>query len=403
MLFKPMSTFLFCGLLLAHTACVPADNTGEASLLPPPVLATSDQAFTEGDGGTRKVSIPLKLEGLLLSNAVVDYHTEGGSALPDVDFVAVDDGKVLFSPTRREVMLEITLIADGNIEESEDFFIVFSNPRNLEMPTSRLRVTINDDDEEENPYNIPQTGYTSPTSYPGMTLVWQDEFSGDQLDETSWQHEIGTGNNGWGNNELQFYQPQNTFLHDGHLLIEARRESVGGRNFTSSRIITRGRREFRYGRIDIRAALPEGQGIWPALWMLGRNINQIGWPACGEIDIMELVGHQPGRIHGTAHFGASFAQHQESGGSTALSGGRKFSEEFHVFSIVWRENSITWLLNDQPFYSLSSQDVGAAPWPFNQPFFFIFNVAVGGNWPGAPDNTTVFPQRMIVDYVRVFN
>lgn len=191
-------------------------------------------------------------------------------------------------------------------------------------------------------------------------------------------------------------------MYDGHMVIEARNEAFGGSNYTSSRLITRGKREFRYGRIDIRAVLPEGRGLWPALWMLGRNITQVGWPACGEIDIMELIGSNPGRVLGTVHFGNSTAQRQFVGGSKTLPSGKKFSEEFHVFSLIWEQNRIRWLVDDEEYFEFTPAQSGGGPYPFNNHFFFIFNVAVGGTLPGSPDATTVFPQRMIVDYIRVF-
>ena len=135
---------------------------------------------------------------------------------------------------------------------------------------------------------IPSGGYSTPENYSGMTLVWHDEFDGLTLKPSDWKHE--TGGSGWGNNELEYYQEKNTAVHEGYLIITAKKENVGGKDYTSSRIITQGKKEFQYGRVDIRALLPKGQGIWPALWMLGANVTTVGWPACGEIDIMEMIG-----------------------------------------------------------------------------------------------------------------
>ena len=233
-------------------------------------------------------------------------------------------------------------------------------------------------------------------------LVWSDEFAGDALNQEDWSYEIGTGNNGWGNNELQYYQEDNTSVQGGYLIIEARQESVGGSDYTSSRLVTLNKQSFEYGRIDIRAALPKGKGIWPALWMLGNKFTSIGWPACGEIDIMELVGDTPNRSYGTCHFGPNPGAHQYVGASTLAPNGGNFNDEFHVFSIIWTENSIKWYVNDVQFHSIDQTTVGSSPYPFNDKFFFIFNVAVGGDWPGSPDGSTLFPQHMIVDYVRVF-
>lgn len=242
-------------------------------------------------------------------------------------------------------------------------------------------------------------GYQGADSYPGKTLVWSDEFDGTAINSANWTYDLGAS--GWGNNEWQNYtsSPNNSSVVDGFLTITAREEGGG---YTSARMKSVDLQEFQFGRIDIRAKLPEGQGIWPALWMLGANFPEGGWPQCGEIDIMELVGHQPGTTHGTAHWGANFGVHQYAGSSITLPGGAKFSEAFHLFSIEWQQNSIVWYMDDQPFYSIDNTQMNGQPYPFNAPFFFIMNIAVGGNWPGYPDASTQFPQTMMVDYVRVF-
>jgi beta-glucanase (GH16 family) len=261
--------------------------------------------------------------------------------------------------------------------------------------TESVTVDLEDDGPE-----VPADGYTTPESYAGMTLAWQDEFSGDVLNTADWTYETGAG--GWGNNELQYYRSENTTIADGYLTITAKQESFSGSEYTSSRLITKGKKSFEYGRIDIRAMLPEGQGLWPALWMLGANFNSVGWPACGEIDIMEMVGGS-GRektVHGTLHWdnnGAHACTCDKPGYS--LSSGT-FADKFHVFSMIWTPTKITWYVDD-----VKSNEIDITPAAlseFHDPFFFIFNVAVGGNWPGAPNSGTVFPQKMVVDYVRVF-
>ena len=185
------------------------------------------------------------------------------------------------------------------------------------------------------------------------------------------------------------------------LTITAKEESYNGQDYTSSRIKTQGLRSFKYGRVDIRAALPYGKGLWPALWMLGDNITTIGWPNCGEIDIMELIGggtFNDKTIYGTIHWDDS-GTHASYGGSKSLSSGT-FADEFHVFSLIWDSSSIQFLLDDVVYRTADITPAGLSE--FHENFFFIFNVAVGGNWPGDPDATTVFPQKMYVDYVRVF-
>ncbi|WP_291781872.1 glycoside hydrolase family 16 protein [Cecembia sp.] len=251
---------------------------------------------------------------------------------------------------------------------------------------------------------IPETGFESPMSYEGYSLVWNDEFEGNSL-SGDWVFDMGDGCPalcGWGNNELQTYTRDNVRVSNGHLIIQARKENFDGREYTSSRIKTQGRQSFRFGRIDIRAALPKGQGIWPALWMLGDNIQQVGWPRCGEIDIMEMIGGsvngRDNTVHGTVHWDNN-GSHAEFGGSVTLQQGI-FNDNFHVFSIIWDANKIIWLLDNEPYHEIDIRPSGLSE--LRESFFFLFNVAVGGNWPGSPDNTTVFPQQMVVDYVRVF-
>ena len=249
-------------------------------------------------------------------------------------------------------------------------------------------------------------GYTTPLTYPNYTLVWNDEFDGTSLNEGDWNFEIGTGNNGWGNNELQYYKRENVSVENGRLIINAKNEFFNNNNYTSSRVTTQGKKSFKYGRIDIRARMPEGQGLWPALWMLGDNINTAGWPSCGEIDIMEMIGgtttdsRGDGVTHGTVHWSDASGNRANYGQGKRLGPGQKLSDQFNVYSIVWNSSGITWYFNDQQYNSVNTTP--AALSEFNQNFFFIFNVAVGGDWPGSPDNTTQFPQKMQVDYVRVF-
>jgi beta-glucanase (GH16 family) len=250
---------------------------------------------------------------------------------------------------------------------------------------------------------IPATGYSTPTSYPGMNSIWSDEFDGPAIDENKWTFEIGDGCPsvcGWGNNELEYYKKENASVNNGNLTIEAKSELAGTKAYTSARMITRDNFNFKYGRVDARAALPQGQGIWPAIWMLGSNIGTVGWPKCGEIDIMEMIGGA-GRektVHGTAHWdnGGSYASF---GKFYSLSSGI-FYDQFHVFTVLWDENKIQWYVDDVMFNEIDITQSGLSE--FRENFFLILNLAVGGNWPGSPDSQTKFPQRLIVDYVRVF-
>ena len=246
-------------------------------------------------------------------------------------------------------------------------------------------------------------GYSTPISYPDMELIWNDEFNGTTLNLGDWSYDNGDGCPnlcGWGNNELEYYRPENSWVQNGVFTIEAREESFMGRDYTSTKILTRDKQAFNYGRIDIRAKLPKGQGIWPALWMLGQNQTTVGWPRCGEIDIMEMIGGQ-GRertTYGNAYWFENNGPANNPKTYTLQSG--EFHEEFHVFSIIKDEQKITWFVDDVEFHSLDiTNPVRAA---FHNSFFLIFNIAVGGNFPGSPDGTTQFPTQMQVDYVRVF-
>jgi beta-glucanase (GH16 family) len=251
------------------------------------------------------------------------------------------------------------------------------------------------------------TGYESPSTYDGYSLTWSDEFSGTEINDDNWGYDIG--GSGWGNNELQYHTNRNAYLKEGLLVIRAQQEAYRGKNYTSSRLKTQGKQNFKYGRIDVRARLPEGAGIWPALWMLGENITDVGWPKSGEIDIMEMVGgnspqdkHPNGdrTAHGTMHWNNNGLNGSYSpvntGKSEILS--TSLSEEFHVFSIQWDVNGIGWYIDDAQY---SYKTINSTQ-PFREEFFFIMNIAVGGDWPGSPNSSTVFPQRMVIDYVRVF-
>ena len=239
----------------------------------------------------------------------------------------------------------------------------------------------------------------APSTAATWVLDWSDEFDGTALDHTKWVEE--TGGNGWGNNELEFYtsRPENVRVTDGTLVIEARREHYENREYTSARIKTQGLKERTYGRYEARMKLPKGQGIWPAFWMLGNDINTVGWPRAGEIDIMENIGREPAiayaNVHGPGYSGANGV-----GGSSKLSSGI-LADDYHVFAIEWEPNEIRWY-RDGILYHAARPALVRGEWVFAHPFFVLLNLAVGGDWPGSPDATTMLPQQMLVDYVRVY-
>jgi beta-glucanase (GH16 family) len=234
---------------------------------------------------------------------------------------------------------------------------------------------------------------------PIWQLDWSDEFDGTALDHSKWVEE--TGGNGWGNNELEFYtsRSENVRVANGNLIIEARRENYENRAYTSARIKTAGLMERTYGRFEARMKLPEGPGIWPAIWMLGANIGSAGWPRSGEIDIMENIGKEPAVVHGTLHGPGYSGANGFGAGSTLASG--KFANDFHIFAVEWEPGEIRWY-RDGILYHKARPDLVKGDWVFDHPFFLLLNLAVGGDWPGNPDGTTVMPQQMLVDYVRVY-
>lgn len=238
-------------------------------------------------------------------------------------------------------------------------------------------------------------------------LVMEDNFDVDGApNPLVWNYDIGRGpqNNGWGNNELQFYtdRPENVIVQNGYLIITAQQEALGGASYTSARLKTKNLFEQKYGRFEARIKLPLGQGLWPAFWMLGSNIDEVGWPQCGEIDIMEYLGNRPTQVLGTLH-GPGFSGGESISKTYTLQNSR-FDNQFHVFGVEWNEGYINWYVDDVLYNQISREQVEGAggEWVFDNSFFMILNMAVGGNLPGSPNANTTFPQRMLVDYVRIY-
>lgn len=393
---KIQFALFFSLVVFAFSSCDPEERVTDITQFPRMKAISMDVPEI-----SENALVKVELSWAYTSDVEVDFTTvasEFSPATVDEDYEA-QSGTLVIPAGQSEGIISIRLYDDIVNEGNEQFVVQLSNPQLAKLIVTTATVTIVEDDEG---FVIDGSGYEAPEQYQGFTKVWEDNFDGNAIDTDHWTHEIGGG--GWGNNELQYYtdRSNNSFVTSGYLVIEAKEESFGGRDYTSARLISQDKQEFQYGRLDIRAKLPEGKGLWPAIWMLGQDFQDVGWPRCGEIDIMELIGSSPQIVHGTAHYGNESGIHSFMGSSTFLSGGKKFSEEFHVFSVVWRENYIQWQMDGVPFYTLEPSDIGDGVWPFNDSFFFILNVAVGGNWPGSPNDNTVFPQRMIVDYVRVF-
>lgn len=335
-----------------------------------------------GDEGTKNVIIKP-------SNLVVSAEAVGTSAQnPNGD----GSGKVNFVITAKNATLYKIALGNGEIIESTTGVFTYTYTTS---GTNTYVVYVS----AYNGLNFVSTStsivvYVTP---PAQTLLWSDEFNVDGApDIAKWGYDIGTGTNGWGNNESQYYtsRPENVYISNGTLKIVAKKESYLGSNYTSTRMLSRNKFSFKYGKVEIRAKLPGGGGTWPALWMLGDNIGNVGWPACGEIDIMEYAGNRPNKItcalHHPGHSGGN-----PDGGNTTITNAET---EFHIYTLEWTSTYIKIGVDNQSYFAFGN----TSNLPFNQNFFLIFNCAMGGNYGGTIDPNFT-SSTFEIDYVRVYN
>ena len=280
-------------------------------------------------------------------------------------------------------------------------------------------------------------GFSGSAAPQEWVLVWSDEFNapdGSMPDPKKWTYDIGVGGEGWGNKELEYYtqSPRNVSIRDGKLVITAIKEKHTGsdtvspepsqdraagsaanparatrqvtRDYTSARLKSLNLFAQTYGRFEARIKIPHGQGMWPAFWMLGNDIERVDWPRCGEIDIMENIGKEPSKVHGSLHGpGPSSPRTDDITSTYTLPASERFSDAFHVFAVEWEPKAIRFYVDDHLYQTATPEDLPHhTGWVFDHPFFLLLNLAVGGDWPGSPDETTQFPQEMLVDYVRVY-
>ena len=356
---------------------------------------------TADENTSAELTISIKGDDIEYPVEVGYYFINESTTEDDLDFISSASPKmVTFNEGEKSKKVSIGIVADDVIEISEEFKVTLTRPSNCILGQDKqCTVKILDD---EGCTDIEVCGYITPESYDGYSLVWQDEFASTTIDETKWTHEIG--GNGWGNQEEQYYtdRVENSYIENGNLVIEAKKESYNGSSYTSARMITSGKYSVKYGRIDIRAKLPNARGTWPALWMLGDNIWTESWPKCGEIDIMELVGYDPTTVHSTVHWGNSTNDKGINGGGFYKEEG--FTEKYHVYTLIWDYNQLQFLVDDEVIHTIPRNQIdGGYTYPFDKSFFFIFNIAVGGTWGGLQGiDQSAFPQKMYVDYIRVF-
>ena len=245
---------------------------------------------------------------------------------------------------------------------------------------------------------LPESATPIPTM-PGWNLIWQDEFDSDTINTANWTYDIDGW--GWGNGEAQYYtdRPENVRIENGMLVIEARQEKYEDSYYTSARLKTQGLQNFQYGRIEARLKVPSGKGLWPAFWMLGSDFNGNNWPDCGEIDIMEYIGKEPDLIFGTLH-GPGYS------GALGFSKWNRqtynIADDYHTYAIEWEADEIRWYYDGGHYFTVTPTDIGDREWVFEDPFFIILNLAIGGQLPGPVGLDTEFPARYYVDYVRVY-
>ena len=234
--------------------------------------------------------------------------------------------------------------------------------------------------------------------------LWNEEFDGDAIDTSKWSFEIGTGASGWGNNEWEYYtdRKENAYIKDGVLHIRAQKEDYKGSKYTSARMITKDKFSFTYGTVEARIALPTGKGIWPAFWMLGENFDKVGWPGCGEIDIIEAVNSE-NIVYGTNHWanGSEYATYGNNTGNYRDQKHEMDITQFHTYKFTWDEKYIRMFVDDFMYHEILIEGNQGDTEEFHKPFFFLLNVAVAGNWPGFEVDDTQFPNEMLVDYIRV--
>ena len=381
-----MRRFLFAVMVTGLAACEGGgSNTTPAEILSK--LSVDDVTLFEGSSGTTPFEFTISMDKTFSQPVSVSYSTADGTAKGGEDFTAVSAQTVTFQPGERSKKVTVDVVGDTKKEGAETFTINLSNVVNGVITKASGTGSIRDDDEG--------AAYTN--------LVWSDEFDYTGLpNPQKWSYDVG--GSGWGNNELQYYtkdRPENARVEGGNLIITARREAMEGRDYTSARLVTKNKGDWKYGRVEVKAKLPQGRGVWPAIWMLPTEWKYGDWPASGEIDIMEFVGYEPDRVHGTVH-----TQSFNHGIGTQKGSSLQFTDlatASHVYAIEWYADKIDFFIDNQRYFTFTNSGKGFADWPFDQSFHLILNVAVGGNWGGAQGvDPSVYPQQFVIDYVRVY-
>lgn len=370
-----------------------------------PVVQISDTTVNRANTATT-CRFLVDLSAAASDTVTVNYSTSDGTATSGKDYTS-QSGTLTFQPGKQELSVDIPILpltSSNQQGTTQDFYIQLSNPSNCTVGVKKTTVTIINAGT-----NSPAdtSGFESPTSYPGYKLVWSDEFNESSLNTNKWT--ATTGSQG---GDQSTYLPANVSVANGKLVMQAKHETYGSYNYTSSRVTTQDKFSFKYGRVDIRAKVPVGMGMWPALWMFSDNRPIINYAqktgvTVGEIDIAEILGKSPSRLYGTLHWSTSSSTYANLQGRYDLSSGN-FGDAYHVFSLIWDATNIQLLCDGNvyitiPHSSKTNYKNGIDPFNANS-FYFIFTLGIGDgtNWAGAPDGTDTWPQKMSVDYIRVF-
>ena len=296
--------------------------------------------------------------------------------------------------------------AESSAESSSSAAVQSSSSSEI-VATSSSSVILSSDSRDDSAGSSTKSSdsrNSSSSEEPATQYLWNDEFDGESIDLNKWTFDIGTGASGWGNNEWEYYtdRKENAYVKDGVLHIRAQKEDYEGQKYTSARMLTKGKFAFKYGTVEARIALPTGKGIWPAFWMLGENFDTVGWPACGEIDIIEAVNTE-NKIYGTNHW-ANGSEYATYGNNTGNYRNQKFEldiTQFHTYKFTWDKKYIRMFVDDFMYHEILIEGNEGDTEEFHKPFFFLLNVAVAGNWPGFEVDDSQFPNEMLVDYIRV--
>ncbi len=394
-----MKYLLFFALQIFFLGCKKSKNTPDVKDV---IVSIESKTSNEGNTGNTPFNFSVKLNKASNVAIPISFTVSEGLAKEGVDYILPSSLSIVFNAGEIEKLITINVIGDDIKEGDEDFTINISSATTVTILPSVGKGNINNDDTR---VPFANDGFTTPLTYTGLTLAWSDEFNTSTLNTNNWSYDVGDGCPslcGWGNNELQYYNnsTENVFFQDGSLIIESKKQSLGTKSYSSGRIKTEGKKFFKFGRIDIRAISPFGRGIWPALFMMPQN-NVFGtWPNSGEIDIMELKGDDPKTVYQTVHYGPGPPSTFVSKSNTLSSG--NYSDSFHVYSLIWTVDNLELMIDNRLVNKITKADLAGRNYPFNEHFFFILCTAVGGNFPGAPDATSSYPQWLIVDYIRIF-